>query len=212
MNTLNNIFLFSKTPYPGVNHIPILQTSYLKPFIDFSSYDYIIATSKEVFSALDKIGSWKDLPVLAISDSTALAGKQHGAETLDISKGYGKDIVDLIKGKYSNLRALYPHAKVLAFDLEKALVESNISIGSFIVYETSCSDHKKIELPLDAICVFTSPSSIKCFEKSYKFLPTYKIVCIGETTASSLPKGIEFVICETSSVASAIERAKSLVK
>ncbi len=113
MNTLNNIFLFSKTPYPGVNHIPILQTSYLKPFIDFSSYDYIIATSKEVFSALDKIGSWKDLPVLAISDSTALAGKQHGAETLDISKGYGKDIVDLIKGQYSNLRALYPHAQII---------------------------------------------------------------------------------------------------
>lgn len=212
MNKSDNIFLFSKTSYPGVNHVPILQVNYLQPSIDFSFFDYIIATSKEIFTALDQIGSWKHLPVLAISDSTAQVALQKGAKILDIADGYGKDIVALIKAKYSDLKALHPHAKVVAFDIEEALKENDVSINSFTVYETSCSQTKLPALPLDAICIFTSPSSVRCFLKSYQFLPTYQVVCIGETTASQLPEGINFVISETTSVPSTIERAESLVK
>ena len=212
MNKFNKIFLFSKTSYPGVNHIPILQVNYLQPSIDFSSYDYIIVTSKEVFTALDQIGSWKDLPILVISDSTAQVALQKGAKILDVAGGYGKDIVALIKTKYSGLKALHPHAKVVAYDIEKVLKENDISIKTFTVYETSCSQAKFPELPLDAICIFTSPSSVRCFQKSYQFLPTYQVICIGETTASQLPAGINFILSEATSVPSTIERAKSFVK
>ena len=212
MNNSNNIFLFSKTSYPDINHVPIIQVSYLQPTIDFSSYDYIIATSKEVFTALDKIGSWKHLPVLAISESTAKTAESMGAEVLDIAKGYGRNIVELVKEKYLGLNALHPHAKVIAFDIEDALQDYRVSLDSFVVYETSCSQAKSITLPANAICIFTSPSSVKCFEKSYRFSPSYKVVCIGKTTASSLPKGVEFLLCESPSVPSCIERAQSLTK
>jgi len=206
----SNIFLFSKTSYPGVNHIPILQVTYLQPSIDFSVYDYIIATSKEVFAALNKIGSWKHLPVLAISDSTAKAAEAEGAKVLEIAQGYGKDIVGLINAKYADLKALHPHAKVLAYDLETALNNSGVCIDSLVVYETSCMVGKTIELPHNAVCIFTSPSSINCFENLYEFLPSYKIICIGETTRAALPKGVDAVISEKTSVASCMQRAKSL--
>lgn len=208
----SRIFLFSKTGYPDVNHIPIITPSYLQVNIDFSSYDYIIATSKEVLTALDKIGNWKDLPVLAISESTADFASKKGAKILDIANGYGKSIVALIGKKYPHLKALHPHAKIIAFDINKVLSRLNISIDSFIVYETSCSKEKAVELPENAICIFTSPSSVKCFEQKYKFLPTYKIVCIGETTRCALPFGVESVISERTSVLSTIERAKSLLE
>lgn len=208
----SNIFLFSKTSYPEVNHIPILQTSYLQPYIDFSDFDYIIATSKEVFTALDKIGSWKHLRVLAISEATAEAARAEGVALLDTANGYGKDVVALIQDKYSDLNALYPHAKVVAFDIENALKDTAVKVDSFIVYETSCSQAEPVELPADAICIFTSPSSVKCFEKTYEFLPSYKFVCIGETTRASLPKELDAFVSEKTSVKSAVECAKSLLK
>ena len=207
----SSIFLFSKTGYPDVTHIPILVPSYLQPAIDFSAYDYIIATSKEVFTALDMIGDWRHLPVLAISDSTAEYAKKQGGKILDIAEGYGKSIVGIVENKYANLRALHPHAKIIAFDLHSALKLLNISIDSFIVYETSCAQESKIKLPSDAICIFTSPSSVKCFEEKYDFLPNFKIVCIGETTAAALPKDLNYVISEKTSVPSTIERAISLL-
>jgi uroporphyrinogen-III synthase len=206
----SNIFLFSKTSYPGVHHIPILKVTYLQPGIDFSVYDYIIVTSKEVFTALNMIGSWKHLPVLAISDSTARAAEEEGAKVLDIASGYGKDILRLVNEKYADLKALHPHAKVLAYDIEAALKNSDVYVDSVIVYETACLETKTIELPYDAVCIFTSPSSIKCFEKLYGFLPSYKIICIGETTRSALPEGVDAVISEKTSIASCVQRAESL--
>ncbi|MDF1881821.1 uroporphyrinogen-III synthase [Sulfurimonas sp. MAG313] len=206
----SNIFLFSKTAYPDVHHIPILVPKYLQPAINFSSYDYIIATSKEVFTALDKIGHWKDLPVLCISESTAAFCEGVGGKVLDIADGYGKSIVSLIKEKYTDKKALHPHAKVIAFDMQAAL--KDIVMDSFIVYETSCSKDKKITLPSDAICIFSSPSSIKCFEKQYEFLDTYTLVCIGETTASALAKGMKYTLSKKPSIESTIECARSLQK
>lgn len=207
----SSVFLFSKTSYPDVNHIPILTPTYLQPLINFSSYDYIIATSKETITALNKIGDWKDLPVLAISESTANYVKSQGGKVLDIADGYGKSIVTLVEKNYTDLKALHPHAKVIAFDIEEALIKNDIEIDSFVVYETSCSKKEKVELPSDAICIFTSPSSVNCFLQKYIFLPTYKIVCIGETTASELPKDLEYVLSEKTSVESTILKAKSLL-
>lgn len=206
------IFLFSKTSYPGVNHIPILQIDYLQPFIDFSSYDYIIATSKEVFTALDKIGDWKNIPVLAISPSTAKFAQEMGAKIMDISDGYGANMVELIKEKYIGLKPLYPHPNVVAFDIDSSLKKHGVQAGSFIVYKTSCSDAAIVELPTDAICIFTSPSSVKCFEKSYEFLPSYRVVCIGETTRSALPEDVDAIVSATTSVQSTIESAKKLIQ
>lgn len=211
MNKHNKIYLFSKTFYPDVNHIPILVPTYLQPCIDFSSYDYIIATSKETITALDKIGDWKDLPVLAISEATAEYVRKQGGNLLDVAEGYGKSIISLVNKKYKKLKALHPHAKIIAYDIESEFKKLGIEIDSFIVYETSCSKTIKVQLPTDAICIFTSPSSVKCFLQKYEFLRTYKIVCIGKTTALALPKDLSYVLSEKTSVESTIIKAKSFL-
>ena len=211
MPTHSPIYLFSKTSYPDVNHIPILDVTYFDASVRFPSYDYLIVTSKETILALDKIGAWKILPVLAISEATAEFAKSKGAEILDIADGYGANIVELIEDKYSDLKALYPHAKVTAFDMEAQLQKHKLDVDAFVIYETSCSKANSIELPADAICIFTSPSSIHCFLQKYKFLPEYKVVCIGETTAAALPNDLPYVLSEKTSVESTIAKAKSLL-
>jgi len=207
----SSIFLFSKTSHPEANHIPILDVTYFDASVHFPSYDYIIVSSKETILALDKIGAWKILPILAISEATAAFAKSRGAELLDIAQGYGESVVELIKSKYIDLKALYPHAKTVAYDIESELQKLGVELDAFVIYETSCSKAKKVELPSNAICIFTSPSSVKCFLERYELLATYKIVCIGETTASTLPKDLSYVLSEKTSVESTILKAKSLL-
>lgn len=207
----SRIFLFSKTPYPDVRHIPILETSYLQPTIDFSSYDYIIATSKEVFRSLDRIGSWKALPILAISEATADYARSLGCQVLDVADGYGDSVVDVIKSHYSTLRALHPHAKVIAYDINKALMAAQIAVDSFVVYETKCAMHAPINLPENAICIFTSPSSVHCFRKVQALLESYQIVCIGETTRLAFGEGVEVTVAQKRSIESCVMAAKVLL-
>lgn len=203
----DKIFLFSKTPYEGVHHIPIIQIHYLDETIDISKYDAIIATSKEVFPALDRITSWKELPVICVSEATAKQAREQGAKLLDLADGNAKSLFKLIEQKYSELSLLYPHAKVIAKEMDI----SHLDIDEKVVYETKCSKVNKIELPKDAICIFTSPSAIECFQQQYDFLPTYQIVCIGETTKDALPEGVSCVVSEKPSVQSTLESATSLL-
>jgi len=207
----SSIFLFSKTSHPDVNHVPILETTYFKTLPSLLNYDYIIATSKETLHALDKITKWQKLPVLAISQTTADYVQQLGGSLLDVGDGYAKTLVELIKDKYKNKEALYVHAQKTAYNIKEALMDENIFLESWVIYKTQCSRHKKVVLPDDAICIFTSPSSVKCFEKKYTFLPNYKIVCIGETTASALPKHLSYVLSEKTSIESTIIKASSLL-
>ncbi|MDX9967374.1 MAG: uroporphyrinogen-III synthase, partial [Sulfuricurvum sp.] len=56
------VFLVSKTPYPGVIHIPVLSIRFLTPPIDFSQYDGIVFTSKQGIEALHNYDvEWKEL-------------------------------------------------------------------------------------------------------------------------------------------------------
>jgi len=209
--TESRIFLFSKTSALGVNHIPILDATYLEPSITFSDYDYIIATSKEVFVALESLGDWRELPVLAISEATAAYARELGARVLDVGEGYGRSIVNLVHKKYGHLKALHPHAKVIAFDLNSALSELKIAVDSYVVYQTKCADIGKVTLPDDAICLFSSPSAVECFAKNQEFLESYTVVCIGTTTQSALPSGVVSTLAKETTIPSCIAQAKSLL-
>lgn len=216
METLSKInqriFLFSKTSFPSIQHVPLLDTNYFDITIDFSAYDYIIVTSKEVLRALDRIGEWKQLPIIAISQATAQYARTKGARVLDVAEGYGENLTALIASRYANLKALHPHAKIVAYDINAQLQKYKICVDSFIVYETYCAHSLTFILPDDAICIFTSPSSVNCFLKKHTFLATHKIVCIGKTTAKALPENQDFYLAKTTSVESAVQMAKTLLQ
>ena len=187
---MKNIYLFSKTSHPDVTHIPILNTTFLQPDIDFENYDAIVLTSKQAVTALDKISpKWKSIPALTIASKTEEMVRNAGGTLLDRGDGYGDTLDDIIASKYASLRWLYPRPKVVASNFKERVKSRGIDIDDVLVYETSCNNKcSETVLPEDAILIFTSPFTIECFMKFYQFKNSYRVIAIGKTTASAYLK------------------------
>jgi uroporphyrinogen-III synthase len=211
MKPSDRIFLFSKTPFDGVMHIPIIQTHSIKTPIDFTSVDYMIITSKEAVLALDDV-LWKSVPVIAISQATAEFILAQGGIVEAIGTGDGQSLSEMILDAYKDKKMLYLHAEKTAFDMQEALDTGGVKVSSEVVYKTECNTEVEAVLPDDAICIFTSPSSVECFMKKFEFLPTHRVVCIGQTTAKALPQELEYTLAPKHSVESSVMQALSLLK
>ena len=209
-NIKQTIYLFSKTSHPDVTHIPILNTNFLQPDIDFENYDAIVLTSKQAVTALDNISpKWKSIPALSIASKTEEMVKSAGGTLLDRGNGYGDTLDDIIATKYATLRWLYPRPKVVASNFKDRVKARGITMDDVIVYETSCNDNcSETKLPEDAILIFTSPFTIECFTKFYKFKETYQVIAIGKTTASALAKTVNYTMPNTPNVDACVSLAK----
>ncbi len=209
------IYLFSKTPYDdSIEYVPIIETTFYDVDIDFSKYDLIVATSKQIFGALDSIdSSWKTLGVIAISEPTAAEAVKHGADVIDMVHGYGTELREKITENYADKKILYPRAKIIATDFADNLREENIAIEDVVIYETSCNKKlKSFELAQHAVLIFTSPSSVACFEQQFTFNEQHIIVSIGTTTQKALPRNIKIYIPEVPTIKASVQLAKTLQK
>ena len=205
------IYLFSKTSHDDVNHIPILETRFLTPAIDFECYDAIVLTSKQALTALEKAGyPWKSLPVLAVAGATAKAAEALGARLLAVGSGYGGDLGALICSDFPRMRWLYPRPVRTASDFAERVRSKGVDLDEKVLYETRCNAAAAISLPDDAVLIFTSPFTIECFMKQYRFLPTHRVIVLGRTTASTLPAGIRASMPDSPSVDEAVALAKKL--
>jgi len=209
---LKQIYLFSKTSHPDVIHIPILNTTFLQPDINFSDYDAIVLTSKQAVTALDKISSeWKSVPALSIASKTEEIVRKAGGVLLGRGDGYGDSLDDIIVKKYAEFRWLYPRPLVVASNFKERVKARGVDIDDVVVYETSCnascSDH---DLKDEAVLIFTSPFTIECFLEFYTFKKSYKIVAIGKTTAKALPKEVTYLMPDTPNVDACVTLAKRL--
>ena len=213
-DSLKQIYLFSKTSHPDVTHIPILNTNFLKPNINFENYDAIVLTSKQAVTALDNISDqWKKIPALSIASKTEDMVRSAGGTLLDRGDGYGDTLDDIIATKYASLRWLYPRPKIVASNFKERVKERGIVMDDVVVYETSCNEIcKETALPEDAILIFTSPFTIECFMKFYKFKNSYRVIAIGKTTASSLPKTVNYVMPDTPNVDACVSLAVKLLE
>lgn len=203
------VYLISKTPYPGVIHIPILSISFLTPKIDFADYEGIIITSKQSVAALHNYSvDWNRLKCIAVSESTAQSAREAGAKEIETGDGYGESIPNVLRAKERSGKWLYLRPKIIASDWIDTARYGGVEIDEAIVYETSCATElPKQILSKEGVLVFTSPSTIRCFLQIYEILPTHTIVVIGKTTQNALPPGILSHLSLTSSVASAVELA-----
>lgn len=208
------IYLISKTPYPGVNHIPILKTRFFTPDIHFDRYDGLIVTSKQILKALSPYQeSWKELPIIAVSEATADVFREAGYTILAVANGYGKGIVPIVSEQFRAHRWLYLRPSVVATPWLKEAVQAGASIDEAILYETECNEAiAKHEIASNAILIFTSPSSIECFMRHHDLVETQIIVVIGKTTQNALPKGVESFLSTETSIASVVEKAYELAK
>jgi uroporphyrinogen-III synthase len=79
-------------------------------------------------------------------------------------------------------------------------------IDEAIVYESDCSkDIIDVDVQKDAILIFTSPSSVKCFLKNKSISKTNKVIVIGKTTAKALPEGIDYILSDKTTIDSCID-------
>lgn len=204
------IYLISKTPFPGVIHIPVLQTRFFTPFIDFSQYDFLIVTSKQVLDALAAYSdeTWKKIPIIAVSEPTAKVFSDAGCTVCASAEGYGEGIGDIVR-EIPSKRFLYLRAAVVASEWAARLREEGFDIEERIVYETGCVP---TDMPIDesGILIFTSPSTIRCFCENRTILSTHIVIAIGETTRSALPEGINALLPKSPSVAATVDLARRI--
>lgn len=206
------IYLISKTPYPGVIHIPILSIHFLTPKIDFNEYAGIILTSKQAVLALKPYTvDWKRLQCICVSEATAEYARQAGAVNIEIGDGYGKSIPDILSSQETSQKWIYLRPKIVASDWIGEGRKRGLRIDEAVVYETLCNQEAaNCTIDKEGILIFTSPSSIRCFSQNYSILPTQKVVVIGKTTQNALPPGVSSFLSPAASVAVAVDLARQI--
>ncbi|MFA6138469.1 MAG: uroporphyrinogen-III synthase [Sulfurimonas sp.] len=201
------IYLFSISSHPKAISINSLDIKFLKPAINFSKYDYLIITSKQASEALKQYhkNEYLDMPALCVSVQSALSYENIGGKILAIGGGYGENLANKIKTFPKETKWLYLRAKEVASNFVATCRDEGYLIEEVIGYESECSkeiEHVRVEE--DAVLIFTSPSSVTCFLKNHVLSSSNKIIVIGKTTASALPKGTDCIISEETSIESCI--------
>ena len=207
-----NTYLFSVSSHPKAISIKSLAITIFKPKIDFSNYDYLIITSKQISKALAQYDKniFIDKKALCISKQSAVSFQKLGGQILSIGSGYGDKLSDTIKSYPKNTRWIYLRAKKVASNFVDICKNDGYNIDELIMYESKCADeilHCKIKN--NSNLIFTSPSSINCFLKNHTINSTHKVIVIGKTTAKSLPKHINYTISDDTTIESCIKLSEA---
>jgi len=201
-------YLFSISSHKDAISINSLSINFFKPNINFDDYDYLIITSKQASEALRQYDKSKFLTkkALCISKQSAISYEKLGGCVLDIGSGYGDTLVDKIKHFPKTTKWLYLRARIVASEFVKVCNDDGYDIDEIVVYESDCSNEiLECEVENNSCLIFTSPSSVKCFLKTHTIDKTHKVIVIGKTTAKALPKGIEYIISDETTVESCIK-------
>jgi len=205
------IYLFSISSHPDAISVNSLDITFFKPDIDFSKYDYLIITSKQSSKALTQYDKeeYAHLPALCVSVQSAKSYENLGGEVLDIGGGYGDNLAKKIKSFPKTKKWLYLRAKTVASNFVELCKNDGYSIDEVIVYESDCSKAiQKVFVEENAILIFTSPSSVKCYLKNHNFTQNQTLIVIGKTTAKALPDGINYILSDKTTIDSCITIAK----
>jgi len=208
------IYLLSPIAVKDTIHLPMISFSILAVDIDFSEYDLLMFTSKQAVKSIEQINlDWKKVPCIAIGEATANEIISLGAEVVHQAQNFyakelSQDIVTLFKEK----KILYLRPKEVSFDSKAYLETEGIELDEKIIYETSCNAYDKTKKPSkDAIIIFTSPSTIRCFFKSFDWDESYTAVVIGEATKKHLPSYVCVEVAASPQIEACVSKAKELL-
>jgi len=207
---MSKIYLLSnvKSNQEDIINLSVFDINFIKPTIDFNSYDALIFTSKNAIFSLENFNiDYHKIPSYAIASKTATILKTYNSNLVYTGvSGHGDQFANEIKEKLYGKKVLYVRAKKVVSNLTNILKCEEV-----IVYETVCKNQEKQnKITKDSIIIFTSPSTIKCFFSNYKWHDSYIAICIGKTTASYLSKDIKYFISNTTSIDSCIELARTI--
>lgn len=208
-----SIYLLSESTQEGVISMPLIEVVYREIQIDLSGYDALLFTSKNGVRAIDKINKhWQKIPSYAIGEGTACSIESLGGLVAYTAKSsYGDSFALELLTILQNKKVLFCRAKEVLSNLEDILTKGGIALDCQVVYETHCKlGNLPQKLHKNAVIIFTSPSTIKCFFKVFAWDESYKAVCIGQKTAAFLPKNISTLVSSQQSIAHCVALAKTL--
>lgn len=191
-----------------MENLPLLEYAFLTPHIDFSQYDLLLFTSKIAIKSLDSYTTeWKKIPCISIGKKTTDLLQKFGAKIFYESKsGYAKDLeselIESCKGK----KILYLRGEEVHFDIA---ADSALDIAESLVYKTECKE-SRVEIGEDSILLFSSPKIVQCFLKWRGFQKGDIAVCIGESTAAIVPRGVETYVSQEKTLQGMLDLAHSL--
>ncbi|MEA2048345.1 MAG: uroporphyrinogen-III synthase [Campylobacterota bacterium] len=208
------IYLLSPLKKEGSIHLPMIHFTLLESSLDFSQCDTLMFTSKEAVKSAELLNSdWKNIPCLAIGSATAKEIESLGGKVLYQPKQfYGKTLSEDILRLFKEKHILYLRPQVVSFDAKTFLRKAGLRIEEKMIYKTSCMDYSDDDKPLqNAIIIFTSPSTIKCFFKNFQWDESYTAVVIGEATKEHLHKNITVEVAEKPLIDSCISKAREIL-
>lgn len=206
------IYLCSPKVTEGTVALPVIGFTLLKNSINLDTYDSLICSSKQAIIFLDGINKkWKEKQILAVGSQTAKVAKELGAKNIYFPKEfYGQELAKDIIKNFSNRKILYIRAEVVSFDAKSFLEQEGVFIDEFALYKTNCIEYQDYKLAKNSIIIFTSPSTIECFLKSFEWQEGYRAVAIGKKTMQYLPKHINATLAKEPTIASCLETAHNL--
>ncbi len=194
--------------------LPMIEFTPIAKEIDFSSFDILLFTSKNAVSIINKINpAWINFPSIAISSQTAKKIEELGGLVIGISESfYASGLSQMITERFADKKILYLRPKEIASNALPSLRKLGIDIDELIIYETKCKiydvSHKP---PIGSIIIATSPSTVQCFIQNFGSFDGYKVVAIGDTTASILPDKTEYEIASQPLISECIKLAKEMM-
>jgi len=204
------IYLLSPLKKEGTISLPMISFELVAKEIDFSSCDTLMFTSKQAVvsaNAIDK--RWKEYPCIAIGGATKKKIEELGGTVLFHPKEfYGEVLAKDILNSFADKKLLYLRPKVVSFDSKAYLEKNGIALEEQIIYETSCVKYSKDDKPKEnAIIIFTSPSTIKCFFENFEWDSSYMAVLIGNATKEHLPSYCKFVVADEPLIDACVRKA-----
>ena len=208
------IYLLSPLKKEETISLPMIKFTLIQQALDLSKHNLLMFTSKQAVISANKLNeNWKKIPCLAIGEATAkqiivLGGKV----ILQPNNFYAKDLAIDIVNKFKRKKILYLRPKKVSFDSKFFLKKQGIHIDEKIIYETTCINYNGEDKPKkNAIIIFTSPSTIKCFFKIFEWESSYKAVVIGEATKVHLPDEVlDIFVAKKPLIEECIKLAKEL--
>ncbi|RLA58803.1 MAG: uroporphyrinogen-III synthase [Epsilonproteobacteria bacterium] len=208
-----SIYLLSPDMHKDSIHLPMIDFTLSSVTLDFGACDILMFTSKQAVKSAEALSpKWKNIPCLAIGEATAKIIESLGGTVLHRPKSfYAKTLSLDIISKFKDKNILYLRPKVVSFDSKSFLAKAGLRLQEQIIYETSCLQYEPQDKPSkNAIIIFTSPSTVKCFLKNFDWDETYIAVVIGEATKAYLPAYARYEVADRPLISACIEKASLL--
>ena len=210
----NRIYLLSPSFQEGTIGLPMIDFTITAKSIDFSKSDTLIFTSKQAVISADIIDKrWKRYPCIAIGGATKQQIEKLGGQVIYSPKSfYGERLSKDVALFFRDKKLLYLRPKEVSFNSKAFLQKKGITLQEQIIYETSCISYSQEKKPIkEAIIVFTSPSTIHCFFKNFKWDKSYTAVVIGKATKAHLPSYVNYVVADEPRIRACIVKANEIL-